>query len=128
MKLNKDQFRTLQELWYNVLAESGFHDIEQLIGGKLVLKRETFGIDKRYDTLESVRQREEYYRFMGHMVNDPNTTFKNDLERFVLSRHADGLKNHEIVRELALKGTPRHRHAVRFIIRRYLLVWKLNHS
>lgn len=128
MKLTRDQFRQLQRLWYDELENNGFEDIEELNGkGELVFKQRQDGLLRNH-TLDSMRNQEEYYRFIGHMVNDHETKYKSEIDRFILVRHSEGAYHQTIVEELRVKGTPRHRETIRTTIRRYLLVWRIKVS
>ncbi len=124
MRLSKAQFKTLQQLWYQKLADTGFQDIEEFKNGELVLKQ-SYSHPLRHHTEHSAKDQEEYFRFMSMCIMDKNISFKNDIDKYVLTRHADGATIKAIVTELNNLGTPRARNSVRFIIRRYLLVWRL---
>lgn len=67
--------------------------------------------------------KEAYYTAIGQKLAE--TIFRNSVDRFILTRHAEGKKAFEIVEELKARGTPRFRHSVRFIVRRYEMLWGL---
>lgn len=126
MKMPKPQFLKLQQSWYEKLAGSGFKDIEKMQGGEMVLIQTASYCYRNTD--EFTRNiKEEYYRCLAQVVNAPETTFRNDVDRYVLLRHSEGAKAKTIVNELRGFGISRHRHSVRFIIRRYEMEWGLKH-
>lgn len=129
MKLTQDQFRQLQKLWYNKLSDHGFHDIEEFKNNELVLKQsETNNRWKSNNDLFSIADAEEYFRFLRHSVNDPDTTFKNDFDRHILMLYSEGIKSKEILQSLKLLGNPYSRKAIYLIIRRYVLTWRMKHT
>lgn len=117
-----DDFRKLQQHWYQKLAERGFKDIERLRGEEYVLIQTAAYCYREVDAFER-QMKEAYYRMMGQIVNDESTYFRNDVHKYILLRHAEGAKVKAITEELEKMGTPRHRHSVRFIIRTYEMEW-----
>lgn len=112
MKLSSDEFKKLQKEWNERLKVEGF--------------------DHRncsYPRIDPFRKemQEEYFRILGHFVNDPDTTFKSEIDRYILIRYSEGAKIAEIVTELAARRTPRERLAIRIIIRRYHVSWNIRH-
>lgn len=122
MKIPRDEFKRLQQQWYQKLVEHGFRDIEKSIGEELVLIHDAAYCYREVDAFER-QMKEEYFRCMGQIVNDEDTEYRNDIDRYILIRHAEGAKVKSITKELEAKGTPRHRHSVRFIIRSYEMSW-----
>jgi hypothetical protein len=137
MKLTKDEFRKLQREWYKKLEESGFKDIERFKDDELVFKRS--GIDNSrciewyieatdLGTIEELSEgaiKAEYFRIIAQTAKDEETTYRNEVDRHILIRHSEGAKIKTIVTELQELGMPRHRLSVRFIIRRYEMLWGL---
>lgn len=74
------------------------------------------------DTL-SRELKEEYYRVLSQKANDESTFFKLQIHRFILIRYAEGASIKMICEELDALEEPRHRGSVRFIIRRYEMIW-----
>lgn len=126
MKLSKDEFKQLREYWYKVLEDSGFEDIEHLVGDNgfqtLALKKRA---DNCYRDISPFDRfmKEEYFRRIAQCVYDEQVYFRNEMDRFILMRHAEGAKIKEIVTELETRGTPRERAAIRFIVRKYRMAW-----
>lgn len=116
MKIPRHEFKKLQQHWYKKLKDSGFDDIEN----------ETFDLlNKPPPLLADIVKaaREEYFRLISWCVQDENTVFRNDVDRYILERHAEGANANTISKELSKRGTPRHRHSIRFIVRKYAFAW-----
>lgn len=124
MKLNKDEFRNLQNEWYQKLSKEGFRDIEKLKGDELVLSQFASHCFCGMDVLSRFLK-EQYFRYISQIALDEDTFFRNDIDRHILIRHSEGAMIKVIVEELEDMGSPRHRHSVRFIIRRYQIKWGL---
>lgn len=122
MKHSDKELLELQKYWYEKLEEVGYADIEHFVGTKLVLKKSVMYPFKHTD-FERMTIQEEYFRLLGLKVNDEETYFKSEVDRYILTRHAEGAKSKTIELELKGRGTPRHRHSIRFIIRRYEFRW-----
>lgn len=120
MKRTDDTFKKLQHEWYRRLAESGFEDIETLNkSNKLAMKR-----FKEILPIE-IESNSEYYRCIGHHLNDPDTVFLTEEDRLIMTMHGDGAKLVEIIKGLKARSLHRNRMAIRFIIRRYEVKWRL---
>lgn len=119
MKGPGDQLKELQKLWYKILEDSGFVDIEKLINGRLVLKQNAAHNLWEQDPLDCELER-EYFRLVSHKVNDEATIFRNESDRMILQMHADGLKIKDITAVVF-----RDRKTVRHIIRRYEMAWNI---
>lgn len=122
MKLPGGKLKDLQKHWYKILEDSGFVDIEKMVGGELVLKQsaahnfwDIHPFDREMD--------EEYFRVISHKTNDDTTTYRNALDKIIMQMHADGLKAAEIICSLKSQGISKHRHSIRFIVRRYEMAW-----
>lgn len=121
MPLSPEEFKDLQEFWYNRLKEEGFKDIEKV--GEMRKASSLYrGIE-----FELIDQKERYFALMGHAVNDQETGFRSEIDRHIMTRHADGARIRVIVDELAINGTPRTRKSVRMIIRRYESAWGIKY-
>lgn len=138
-------FRELQQAWYQRLAETGFEDAERLVGDELELRQsstapyrsmtclkrrvrrddmgEVVRVTRREINITARYAKEQYFHVVSALVQD--TTFRNEVDRLVVVRYAEGRKACEICEELKQRGTPRFRHAIRFIVRRYETLWGL---
>ncbi len=67
--------------------------------------------------------KEEYFRILGQAVQDEETVFRNDTDRYILTRHSEGAKIKMIMKELEAKGKAKARDSIRYIIRRYEMAW-----
>ncbi len=124
MKMPKHEFIRLQQEWYERLSDNGFKDIEEIKDGELVLQRSSAAGYRKWETSPLSRAlKEEYYRWIAQEANDETTVYRNDVDQYILIRHCEGARIKHIVKELETKGTPRHRHSVRFIIRKYEIEW-----
>lgn len=116
----KPDFKALQQAWYQVLESEGFQDAEELIGDDMQLKL-SHRNRRRYYRNQDVS--ELYFCIVSTMLH--TTNFRNDVDRHVIEGHCQGKKAETICQELRERGTPRFRHAIRFIVRRYELRWGL---
>lgn len=119
MKLTKAEFKKLQQIWYLRLEEAGFVDIEK------VVRERPPRIEAHLTDPVLGAIRHEYYSIITEIVNNPETSFHNEIDSYILNRHAEGAKIQNIVNELFRDGTPRSRKGVRTIIRRYEMAWKI---
>jgi hypothetical protein len=117
MKLTKAEFKKLQKQWYEKLKETGFKDIESQG------QTSTHGSPKLNEVLKKTL--EDYWTLIRHKVCDDLTTYRNEIDKYVLNRYAEGAKLTIIARELKNKKTPRHRQTIRDIIRRYEMIWQI---
>jgi hypothetical protein len=124
MKIAKDEFRRLQQEWYKRLADEGFKDIEKPHGEDFILLQ-TAGYCFRETDSFAKEMKEEYFRCVSQMAEDPDTDFRNDIDRHILRRHAEGAKIKVIIQELDSMDMSRTRESVRTIIRRYEMAWGL---
>jgi hypothetical protein len=127
VKLSKAEFKKLQKHWYKLLKEHGFNDIEEMQGNQSVIIEPSlyFHIKlSRTDTI-TFSQKQHYYTLLETNINNEKTVFRNEIHRYILTRHAQGARICTIVNELLQKGTPRERKSVRIIIRRYEMAWKI---
>ncbi len=122
MKLKPHEFEELQKHWYKILSDTGFKDIEK--DERNLLQSGSFG---HYLDPFIKEQKAQYYRCLLHRIEDENTAYKNDTDRYIMLRHSEGIKILMIVEELLIMGTPKHRHTVRCIIRRYINSWGIKY-
>ena len=109
-------FKSLQQAWYARLEANGFLDAEELSDdGELRLRM------PRGNKIEDREIRENYYRLISQKVQE--TVFTNEIDLLILTRHSEGTDAKDICEELKKLGTPRHRHTVRFTVRRYETRW-----
>ncbi len=115
-------FKSLQLAWYKRLEAEGFRDAEEMIGDDLVLRQNAAHPYRDQDELTR-EIKENYYRLISQKVQE--TEFRNEIDRLILMGHCEGKKATEICEELKDRGTPRFRHAIRFTVRRYEVLWGL---
>lgn len=115
------EFKALQQAWYQRLQAGGFQDAEELIGDDLVLRQSASHVYRDDDPLR--HSKEEYYCIVAQKVQE--TQFPNDIDRFILTRHAEGKKQIHICRELEQIGVRRHKVTIKFKIRIYEMQWGL---
>ncbi len=109
--------KELQKHWYKILEESGFKDIETMVGNELVLKQAANHHIWDKHPLDR-EMTEEYFRVLFHKAHDEKTLYRNDLDRVTMQMYSDGSKICGIA-----KITGRARNSIRFIIRRYETAW-----
>lgn len=124
MKLTKDEFRSLQQQWYQKLADSGFKDIERIRNDDLFVESPAFCLRHSKGRDEFDREMDaEYYRRLGHAVNDDNVVFRTEIDRYIMVRYSEGAKIVKITKELFAQGISRDRKALRAVIRKYEMAW-----
>jgi hypothetical protein len=114
----------LQRVWYRCLAEEGFQDHEELVGGECLLKESATHYRNRQD-ISSFNGREEYFLIMGQKLNEYE--FDNDIDALIMTLHVDGRRINQICEELRKMGKQRSRVTVRIKIRTYQMKWGLRH-
>lgn len=118
----KKAFKELQEVWYQHLAESGFKDIEVMVSGADPMIKQLHAHGWYYRRRDhQLNDYRDYYQVINNMVQ--GTVFTNDIDRLIMTRHAEGAKQIAIVRELASIGIKRHKHTIKFKIRKYEMAW-----
>lgn len=134
---DNDDFKNLQKIWYNKLRDTGFIDIETadpFLEQRLKIEHRRFfskqnkhiGDRSVYAWREpALEAKIKYYLDLTHLVNDPKTYFRNDMDRIVMVMHSDGYRFPEIVRFLAAFGYKRKKRSIRYLIRRYEHLWGL---
>lgn len=115
-------FKAMQRAWYDKLAEEGFQDAEELISGEMVLRQIAAHPYRGQDEL-SISTKEDYYRILGQKLEE--ASFKNDVDRMILSFFAIGTKIQRIIEILQREGKTRCRGTIRFTIRKYEMKWGL---
>lgn len=153
--MDKDEFRKLQKIWYEKLAEAGFKDVEEMRGNTFFLKQSTKhpfrhvnmkrtvtanqvqfknGDRSKYDEQDlslfvtdriQLEAKEEYYRVMSHLAYDIDTPYDNKAHEYILKKWSDGETIAKISEGLTTLGEDRERKAIRFTIRRYEMRWGL---
>lgn len=124
MKLTREQFKKLQKEWYELLAATGFKDIEKQEGSECVLIQTSSYCFRNVDNF-CKEVKETYFRSIAQAAHDEETKFRNEIDRFILMRHAEGAKIKTIMTELIARGMGRNRDSIRYIIRRYEMAWGL---
>lgn len=132
MTTSKEQFEALQREWYQKLADSGFDDAEVLVNGEMHLVHRSFQLfftrpwkKKRKFSVDEINQIADYYMALRGFVECPETEFRNEIDKIVMSKHAEGSKIKDIWLELKAYGKTRDRYSIRIIIRRYEMAWGL---
>lgn len=110
----------MQRAWYAKLAEEGFEDAEELIGTEPMLKQAAAHPYRSLDQL-GIHSKETYYRLLGQKIQEG--TFRNDVDRLILTSFAMGTKIQRIVEILQREGKTRCRNTITFVIRRYEMMW-----
>lgn len=116
------KFKALQEAWYQRLAASGFQDVEEMIGFDMVLRQTAHHAYRGTDDLMR-DSKADYYHLVSQKVQE--TEFESDVDKLILTRHAEGKKHVHICRELELLGLARNRKTIRYRIRIYEMQWGL---
>jgi hypothetical protein len=129
MEKSSKEFLLLQEEWYLKLKNSGFVDAEKRQNnGRWILKQEDnrFCRKGRNDDEIKIRAKIEYYTQLGQYANDPNTWFRNDIDRFIMQLLAEGAIISEIKQEVFFQfEIDRHLNTIRYITRKYERLWGL---
>lgn len=126
MRPKKEELIKLQEYWYDILEKEGFQHIEKLKGSKLVLVKKASDCYRSIDcALRMIR--EQYFRLLGHRVHDEKTVFRDEIDKFIMTRYADGARIKTIVEELETKGAGKDRKSIRILIRRYEMQWDIKY-
>lgn len=120
MKLSDQEFKALQKYWYDRAKESGFHDIEPEI------KSDLSHLYRDKTQLEIVTK-QEYYTLLNHWVYDENTQFRNEFDKHIMRLYAEGARIKSIIEHLNSLGKDCGRQAIRLIIRRYEMKWKIRY-
>jgi len=127
VKLTKQEFKALQEEWYKKAKDSGFKDIEYIIGNIESLKESSSNCYRNEPNVR-IQNKEEYFTRLTHIVEDPNTTYAHLENKIIMMRHSEGAKIKDIRTELQLLGVNKDRKSIRLIIRRHEDKWNLKHK
>jgi hypothetical protein len=111
-----EQFKKQQREWYERLKETGFRDIEVLIGNEQKLMQ----YSRPYRDVDKL----EYYQTLTHHFFQEK--FENETHKWIMLWRSDGWKIREISERLKMMElSPSHRETVRYIIRRYEVKWNI---
>lgn len=118
----RPSFKALQEEWYQRLKDEGFKDAEMVIDGKHTLENKR---TREYQSTPKVvrETKEEYYAVLAQCVHCH--WFDDDIERRVLTWYAQGRRIRDICDDLERMGEPRARDTIRYMVRRYEVIWGL---
>lgn len=122
------QFEELKGEWDRRLRESGFEDAEKEVGGERVLKSPSAYAYRNKDRNHLKQADLEYCQMVMECISREEN-FKDDLDRIIMERTADGKSIAEISRELKTmlpKDRVRSKHgrwAIRYVRRRYEHKW-----
>lgn len=117
-----ESFRQIEAHWREKLQESGFIDIEST-AGKL---KQNAANSYRTTIAEVIDGKLRYFELLGQGLNSEND-FKDELEKHIIQRRAEGFKIEEISSELKSYGLTRktHRQYIRRVIQFYERKWKI---
>lgn len=126
MKSYKDQdLKKLRDEWYKKLRDSGFNDIEDASEDLRANRKIKSSFHGR--TPSQRRCKEEYFLRMSQTFANPETKFRNEIDRLILKRYLEGALIRQIVDELEGLGTPKERKTIRILIRRYEMAWNVRY-
>lgn len=127
MKITNEEFEELQNEWYEKLRRTGFVDIEIKKGDVEFLKQNS---KNRFDGMHPLTRevREIRFTLLRHKVEDENTVYKNKIDKFIMTLHAEGLTQATIIRELRKIGIRRCEKTIFNIIRKYEIKWMIRSS
>lgn len=108
-------------MWYERLGVDGFQDAEKMIGDRMELKQSATAPLKHVKNQLELETKTLYFRALSQCVHE--TVFVNDVEKFVMIAYADGQKIKSISIELENVGVNRSQAAIRYMIRRYEVLW-----
>jgi hypothetical protein len=115
-----DDFKAQQKAWYRRLKDEGFNDAEELIGSELMLKQQAKWRMNEGNYITRCKKL-EYFLVLGqHLLH---AVYRNEIDKLIMTWHADGKTIKFMCEELKLRGSPRCRHSIRFIIRKYEMIW-----
>lgn len=121
----RPDFKALQKAWYERLSAEGFEDIERVVGDDLVLRQTASYAYEAYGGADPITRdsKEAYFNFVAQKVQE--TVFTRDVDRIILTHHAEGKKIRHICEHLESIGKRRCRGTIRFRIRVYEVKWGL---
>jgi hypothetical protein len=124
VKIKSDEFKALRDYWYQRLKDSGFEDIEYEHDYEPAIIRRSKEVYRRYDK-KTIQSTKDYFRLITEAVHSDETSFRCEVDRYILTRYSEGARTVAIVHELKVLGMSRHRRNVLRIIRRYEKEWKI---
>lgn len=98
LKKDDKEFEALRAKWYAKLKKDEFDDIEQLDGQ---LKVHSQRIIRAQENKVAHEAKVDYYRLAGQFLHEYQ--FKRGLDKFIWSRHADGVSLRDIAEEIKTK-------------------------
>jgi hypothetical protein len=127
VKITDNDFGKLQDEWYSRLEEDGFKDIERKPDKNIRFAGKNGGLlnEGNLDHLNRIDTIRCYFAIIHEYAFDETAVFKSEMHKYILQRYAEGARLCDIVRELTKLGMPRDRKAIKFIIRRYEMEWKI---
>lgn len=120
------EFQKLNEEWEQKLAESGFKDIEEQVGKDRLLIRNS-GLPHRDEEEPGLcmMARQEYFLLLAELFQ-AEKEFKDESDRLIMERAAEGKTIADTSKELKQLGLPKHnRDTIRYVRRRYEHKWEI---
>lgn len=114
------EFKALQDAWYKRLEGLGFQDAEKTVGGEVVLKQNSSNAYRGADP-DLIELKEKYFNLLTEKVQDAE--FRSEVDRLIMTWHAEGMLIKYICEELDDMGMWRARDTVRYTIRKYEMAW-----
>lgn len=111
------RFKSLQSEWERKLKESGFIDVER--EGKLIQNAPNSYRTKVEVMIEAKRR---YYDLLGQGVHE-EPDFRDDVERYIITRRAEGVQIKQIGIELKATGHRNSVETIRLTLRHYEKKW-----
>lgn len=116
----RPEFKERQAYWYDLLAQSGFKDIET----NEQLK--AHASDAYRNSPEPTRNAKcEYYLELSRLVKEKAAEFDEGIDYFVIYKLSLGLTQAQVLRELEGLGAARDKHTITYIRRKYEHRWGL---
>jgi hypothetical protein len=125
VKIQSDEFKELQKHWYQRLKDDGFKDIEYVYHNESSVIRRSKEVYRRCTDATDIQTKEDYFRLLSQSVNNDETIFRSEVDKYVLTRYSEGARTTAIVQELKALGMSRDRRNVLRIIRKYEKEWKI---
>jgi len=110
-----DDFKSLQKLWYKKLKDSGFEDIEDFEGCR-ILKR-SFSAYTWQHTQQDFDEIQDYFRLAGQFYYEHR--FENKLEKEIWRLHSEGVSYREIAEILRTHKQKVNKDSVQKIVSKY---------
>lgn len=106
-----------------MLEQNGFKDIERLENGQIMFEYGQTFTAPRDEICQ--RAKEEFFTLVRHITNNERTEYKNEIEKTIMARYANGIPIRQISYDLKRKGMGRTERTVFRIIGKYLRLWNL---